>query len=300
VDRHDAVVHLPDSALPSLFHAADRASLAAQRRFLVASRLRLGLLVVAAAAGAVPSGDTSANDEFAGTATVVALVGAILVEVWLQTARPERTWYDGRALAESAKTSAWRYAVGGAPFSAALDPETADRLLTAQLTALLRDAPASAIGLPHGEAISAAMRTFRNGDLDLRRSAYLCERIDEQTGWYARKARQNEVSAGRWRLGLLAVESVGVLAALGRVTGLVEFDLAGIVAALGAAFVAWVSLKQHESLARAYSYAANELALAATRLQAVRDEAEWSVEVDNAEEAISREHTMWRASRSSI
>jgi hypothetical protein len=91
-----------------------------------------------------------------------------------------------------------------------------------------------------------------------------------------------------------------VVAALGRATGFIQFDLAGIVAALGAAFVAWLSLKQHESLARAYSYAANELALAATRLQSVQGEAEWSVEVDNAEEAVSREHTMWRASRSSI
>jgi hypothetical protein len=293
-------VHLPDSALPGLFHAAERASLAAQHRFLVASRLRLGLLVVAAVAGAVPSGATPTNDEIAGIATVLALVGAILVEVWLQTTRPEQTWYDGRALAESAKTSAWRYAVGGAPFSDTLDVATADRQLTTQLAALLRDAPASAIGPPRGEAITEAMRTLRNGDLELRRSTYLRERIDQQTGWYASKAQQNEVSAGRWRMALLVVETTGVVAALGRATGFVEFDLAGIVAALGAAFVAWLSLKQHESLARAYSYAANELALAAIRLQAVQDEAEWSVEVDNAEEAISREHTMWRASRSSI
>ena len=43
---------LADSALPGLFQAADRASLEAQRRFLMASRLRLGFLVVAAAGGA--------------------------------------------------------------------------------------------------------------------------------------------------------------------------------------------------------------------------------------------------------
>jgi hypothetical protein len=295
-----SIVHLPDSALPGLFHAADHASLAAQHRFLVASRLRLGLLVVAAVAGAVPSGDTPANDQIAGIGTVLALVGAVLVEVWLQTTRPEQTWYDGRALAESAKTSAWRYAVSGAPFPAALDTTSADRELTAQLAALLHDAPPSAIAPPRGEAITAQMRALRASDLDVRRSVYLRERIDQQTSWYASKALQNKASAGRWRMALLAVETAGVVAALGRATGFVQFDLAGIVAALGAAFVAWLSLKQHESLARAYSYAANELALAATRLRSVKGEAEWSVEVDNAEEAISREHTMWRASRSSI
>lgn len=293
-------MRLPESDLPSLFHAADRASLTAQRRFLVASRLRLGLLVLAAVGGAVPPGSSTSNDQVAGTITVVALVGAILVEAWLQTTRPERTWYDGRALAESAKTTAWRYAVRGAPFSSELDTATAERQLTNQLTALLRDAPASAIGPPDGAAISGSMRSLRESDLELRRAAYMTERVGDQTNWYASKARQNEMSAMRWRMALLAVETAGVLAALGRTTGLIEFDLAGIVAALGAAFVAWSSVKQHESLARAYSYAANELTLAAVRLRAVQDDAEWSLEVDNAEEAVSREHTMWRASRSSI
>ena len=30
--------------------------------------------------------------------------------------RPERTWYEGRAVAKSGKTLGWRYAVGGEPF----------------------------------------------------------------------------------------------------------------------------------------------------------------------------------------
>lgn len=294
-------VHLPESALPGLYHAADRASIAAQRRFLFASRLRLGLLVAAATAGAVPSSEPSrTSDEVGGAATAIALLGAILVEFWLQSTRPERTWYDGRALAESAKTTAWRYAVGGAPFPAWLDAQSADRRLTDRLAALLQDAPASAIGPAIGAAITTEMRALRGSDLEERRSVYLRERIDEQKSWYATKAHRNESSASRWRIALLVLESAGVLAAFGRATGRVQFDLAGIVAALGAAFVAWLSLKQHESLARAYSYAANELGIAASRLHNVRDEAEWSAEVDNAEEAISREHIMWRASRSSV
>ena len=99
---------------------------------------------------------------------------------------------------------------------------------------------------------------------------------------------------------LLAIESAGVFAALLRAIGVVRIDLAGIAAAIAAAAVAWLSLKQHESLARAYAYAAIELALATTRLQNVTDEEEWSSEVDNAESAISREHTMWRANRTTI
>jgi hypothetical protein len=40
---------LANTALPGLYRAADKASLEAQRRFLIASQLRLGFWVVAAA-----------------------------------------------------------------------------------------------------------------------------------------------------------------------------------------------------------------------------------------------------------
>ena len=136
--------------------------------------------------------------------------------------------------------------------------------------------------------------------LDERRRAYISERIDGQRRWYESKALHNQKSARRWRLALVAIESAGVLAALLRAIGLIRIDLAGIAAAIAAAGVAWLSLKQHESLARAYAYAALELALASTRLQSVIDEEEWASEVDKAESAISREHTMWRASRTTI
>ena len=292
-------MELPDSALPGLFLAADEASLTAQRRFLTASRLRLCLLIVAAVAGTV-SVQVERGIEVAAIGTAVALVGAVLVEVFLLTERPERTWYDGRALAESAKSLAWRFAVGGAPFSASVDPMTAEIQLVEQLAALLRDGPSSTIYPSSRPAVTAPMRALRAADFERRRQVYIRERIEGQSIWYEAKAQLNRSGARRWRVTLLVIESVGVLAALLRAVGLVMIDLAGIAAAIAAAGVAWLSLKQHESLARAYAYASNELAIASTRLRVVAEESEWTAEVDNAEGAISREHTMWRASRSTI
>jgi SMODS and SLOG-associating 2TM effector domain 3/SMODS and SLOG-associating 2TM effector domain 1 len=292
-------MQLPNSALPGLFQAADQASVAAQRRFLLASRLRLGFLVLAAASGASPLLVDSRID-LAAVVTVVALSGAVAVEVWLLTEHPERTWYDGRALAESAKTLAWRFAVGGAPFGTPMDGPTAERELVDQLGRLLRDAPPSAIGPSSQPPVSDGMRLLRAADFEQRRAAYLAGRIDDQADWYRGKAEYNEKQSRRWRIALLVVESVGVLAALLKAIGVITLDLAGIVAAVAAAGVAWLSLKQHESIARAYSYAANELAIAGHRLRTVADETGWDIEVDNAEEAISREHTMWRASRSTL
>ena len=290
---------LPDSALPGLYQGADELSLRQQHRFLFASRLRLALVVLAAVGGAFSIAVPSARLDLAALVTVVALVGAVVTEMWLLVEKPEKGWYDGRALAESAKTLAWRFAVGADPFPLHAAGSDAEARLIDQLRELLRDAPDTAIVSTEAPAVSVAMRTLRAADLDLRRAAYFRQRIDDQTAWYRRKARWNTDRARQWRIGLLVLETLGVIAALVRAVGIVEIDLAGIVAALIGAGVAWLATKQHENLGRAYAYAGNELGLARARLEGVSDEQRWAQEVADAEEAISREHTMWRASRSS-
>nr|WP_275934633.1 SLATT domain-containing protein [Curtobacterium citreum] len=77
--------------------------------------------------------------------------------------------------------------------------------------------------------------------------------------------------------------------------------LAGVVTA--AAFIgagaAWLALKQHTTLESAYSLTAAELQKQdATLTSATKDE--WAAALADAEEAISREHTMWLASRSDL
>lgn len=73
-------------------------------------------------------------------------------------------------------------------------------------------------------------------------------------------------------------------------------DLAGLMAAIIAAGGAWVGVKQFAPLAAAYSIAAMELAIQADKLKNI-PESDWPVVAADAEEAISREHTMWIASR---
>ena len=55
--------------------------------------------------------------------------------------------------------------------------------------------------------------------------------------------------------------------------------------------------KQHPNLATAYGIASQELASIATELATLPGEERWAAFVGQAEEAISREHTLWRASR---
>ena len=73
-------------------------------------------------------------------------------------------------------------------------------------------------------------------------------------------------------------------------------SVAGLAATLIGCASAWVAVKQYSTHASAYSVTATELALLAPKVEVATEDA-WDQVVDDAEEAISREHTLWLASR---
>jgi hypothetical protein len=289
---------LADADLPGLFQSADTTSLRGQREYVNAVRLRLVLAVAAAVTGVMSwTVGTQRLDLVAfGTAIILTVMAA--VELNLRSAKPEELWYDGRALAESAKSLAWRYSVGGLPFDKRGNERNTERLFVEQLEKLLGEAPTRSIPPSRCPVVSDRMRALRAADLDTRKAVYLANRIEDQQDWYSRKAAWNGVCARRWRVTLVVIETIGICAALIRGLGYVTIDLAGVVAAVIAAGAAWIGLRQHSTLARAYTFAANELSIAHAQLELADDEESWTREVGDAEEAVSREHTMWRASRS--
>lgn len=281
---------LGDEDFPAVFWSADAASLSGQRRYMTGTKWRL-LLAIAAAGCAV------SNAVAAVAMVLLAFLATVYLEVWMLTERPERAWYDGRALAESAKTLSWRYAVAGDPFPADLPADTAERRFHQRLALLLREAPSDSIVPVGSMAATEVMAELRRGPFADRKQAYLTGRIADQQQWYGTKATMNTTLARRWRIGLITIEGLGVLAAVLRLLEIIPFDLPGVLAAVLGAGAAWFAVRQYESLGRAYTFAATELSIVHQRLTAVHDESRWAQEVADAEEAISREHTMWRASR---
>ena len=69
---------------------------------------------------------------------------------------------------------------------------------------------------------------------------------------------------------------------------------------MAAAFVAWLQLKRHQELANSYALAAQELSFIAEQIQRVETAGEFSKFVSDAENAISREHTLWAARRDQV
>src|SRR5712664_3239607 len=122
---------LEDRDLPPIFHAADKSSLAAQSKFLNALGVRLSGLVAAGAFGLATWKAGQTTPDWAGVLAALCFFTAVIVEIYLLKTRPERTWYEGRAAAESVKTLSWRYSVGGEPFNieGAAEVQVADLFL---------------------------------------------------------------------------------------------------------------------------------------------------------------------------
>ena len=225
---------------------------------------------------------------------------AFAAEMYLWRTRPDRAWYDGRAGAESAKTLTWRFVVGGRPFEknersdAATEKLFLDRLH--EVIGALKSVPLVAPA-PLAAQITDRMRELRSRPLNERKQVYLEWRIGDQQGWYAAKASANEKQGNRWTLLLAGLEGSALLAAILMAVGAFRLDFLGIAATGIGVAVAWMQAKQYQALASAYAVACQELAEIKSRGASVKKEEDWAEFADQSEEAISREHTLWRASR---
>lgn len=286
---------LYDDGYPALHDAANLASLRGQKHFLWALRVRLGALVGSALGGAAFIG--SDLNWVGGLIAVSGFVIALGCDAYTGIEKPERQWYEGRAAAESAKTLAWRYAVRGESFDGLNDSE-ADRAFAARIRELLQDLGELELAgsTADAEQISVQMRDIRARSFEDRRDIYCDGRIEDQRSWYSDKSAINAGHRKKWLLAASVTQIIGVLTGLLIVADIISFDSIGLLAAVAATMTSWSQAKQFSNLATAYGITAQELATIKSEIASV-PEPEWSDYVGQAEEAISREHTLWRASR---
>jgi hypothetical protein len=303
-------------ALSPIHDSASSRSLRAQRRFFRLTVALLALAAVIALTGALPA-ITITNDfdvsvlpssdgvNLFGVLAMLAFGATFVVRRTLDVQEPQRAWYDGRAVAESVKSLAWRYSVGGAPFFGgghphALPSDRADDLLLSRITEVVEQFHTDGTRAPvDASQITDRMRSVRATPLAERRAAYARDRVGDQEAWYRSKAAWNERRAKQWSRASLALEVGGLAAAVVIAGGwLEEVDLLGIVATILAAIVAWTNAKQHTTLAESYLVAAQDLRDIQAGVDRETTEEAWAEFVANAEAAMSREHTVWRARRS--
>jgi hypothetical protein len=291
---------LTDGGLPSMFRSADAASLAGQADTVRWSSLQLSMLVAGAVLGGVDIHLGNGLDLGALIASI-ALLASLLPALWLNAKNPQRAWYRGRAAAESLRTLSWKYAVRAEPFTGS-DAAANERLLQ-DMSSILQDLRDVGWLIDAGgqAEITDEMQRLRNQPLALRRQAYIQGRLDAEYIWYTSKAATFTRMARRWAAAAFIATSIGLAGGFLRAFSLLDYDGLGSASAIAAAATAWVQLKQYRPLAAAYSLTAHELLVVKAGLEAlVEDEVQWSRRCSEAEDAISREHTMWLARREAV
>ncbi|MDF7777365.1 DUF4231 domain-containing protein [Sphingomonas sp. AOB5] len=280
--------------LPALYDLADAAAGRQQSRYLWLVRSEyLALIAVSVmSVNMVPD------------VCYIIVYGALLaialgILIFRSITKPERQWYQARALAESVKTVAWKYAMAATPF------QNSDALV--HLRKMLRDLLDANAELGRqftgpsvtGTQVTAGMEDIRKLPENDRLKAYMDQRIDDQRNWYAKKAETNGAWGFWMSIGLGAVYLATFLVFMVRV-----FHPDWIYAhpdpliLLAASLLGWIQIKRYNELAASYKLTAVEIGVLIAGAQAAVGSTGLSQFIDDAEEAFSREHTQWLARRS--
>lgn len=278
---------------PALFNGADEASNKWQWRYLAWLKAEYALLVIAAL---LSINILVGRPYYAAFLVVVAAGAAVLV---IRTAlKPEQNWYQCRALAESIKTSTWRFAMQANPFDGdEARARAAFRNYLSEITTSNKHLGKQIVlAVVDGPQVTDEMLTTRRLSLGERKALYEKERIKEQRDWYIRKV-------GIFRRQFRVWTAVCVLTYLGAFVGAIwrvanpDVSYLPIEALLvvASSTIGWIQIKKYNELASAYTLTAHEIGIASTHSAETMDEQQFSEFVNQTELVFSREHTQWVA-----
>jgi len=281
---------------PGLYQTADSESTASQGAYFRCLSWFLILLVLGSMANLI-AGDSSPGAFMAA----LLFFGSLLSSGLIAWKRYDRTWYSARAVAESVKTITWRYAMRAEPYHHTDDQQATEQFLAVlneilqenqHVTKELCDESASS------DAVSTRMMELRALPIQDRLEFYMKERVEEQGGWYLRKARHNKRGGAKWFIAVVALNALAIACAVLRAAhSHWTYIPTNVLAVAAASAVSWLHAKRFTELSTSYALTAHEINIGRTRAEMVQSEADLSQFVSNTENAFSREHTQWAAKR---
>lgn len=287
-------IKFSDVDLPGLYKASDKASLDAQFWYFVSLGGYLLFLILAAAIA------FGFNQSTGGAiASALLFIFTLTILIALRVMRPDDTWYNGRAVAESVKTRSWRWMMRAEPYDDCDSEVIATKQFIGELRAILDQNQKLAVKLPTHvymtAPISDAMRRIRSLSLEKRLDAYKTERIHNQADWYSKKAIFNRKQSRKLFWISVSLHLIAIAMLLFRIHS-PNFPLPiGVVSAAASAVLTWLQARKHNELASSYSLTAHEIVLIKGEAESVVSEKEFADFVVNTENAFSREHTQWAA-----
>ena len=288
---------------PSLFQSADKASNSAQRRYLRLQKCHIICLILGSIGAALATIVQGGAITLIYIAVAIVLVTGVILTWVSRVRRDNKTWFDCRAIAESTKTVTWRYMMKASPFK---DDSIARLEFINQLQRIRKERYFSSHDLAQSldasaRSISDHMDYVRQKSLNERHQLYLDSRIRDQKNWYSKEAKFNSRAESFWFWVVFAFQMFAIsLAVLLACLGGLPVNIVPLLMACAASAIAWSHMKRYGELAQTYSFAAQELGDQEAIASDITEETDFLALVEQVEETISREHTMWCARRDVI
>lgn len=284
-----------DLSYPSLYIAADDYSGHSQRWYFRLLILEYVVLVSTAIIALFGFQGTAASAAYASAFALLLIITSVT-----HFARYDERWYRSRAIAESVKTTTWRYMMKSEPFTdrpSILVAQAEFRNFLSSTTEYHRDVvknfdPKTC----EGPSISDEMNAVRLLSWPERLSLYIEQRVKSQRSWYAKKSKYNRSAGLFWYIVTCLIYSFSFILIAADVISIDDgWPLVSVFLLLGSGVLGFIKAKRFGELASSYQLTAREIGRVLGKQEEVKDDISLSEYVNESERAFSREHTQWVA-----
>lgn len=261
---------------PALYASSDNASVISQARYLRFIKSYSWIMIIAAGLGVY-----GIDEKNAAIVAAVFIIASIFVSVLMVMRKDIDSWYRARAVAESVKTSTWRFMMRAEPYSSSDDISSTKSQFINLIRAILCEHKYLSHELGSefsaNDQITLKMCEIRSLSLEERKDIYLRCRIDEQRDWYKLKSEYNKRHGIIWISILIGCQAFAVIFVLLRI-GYPEWGYWPVeVFVVGAGgSLTWIQVKKFKELASAYALTAHEVGMVKADLGQISTEEEFS------------------------
>lgn len=229
---------------------------------------------------------------------VIFIVG-IIFQLFYNKKQFARKWFEFRAVAESIKSLAWQYAMGCGDFC---DENGAEKLFLKQIKEIKERCEVN----PYPKTVSSdgvneikdTMKIIIKMEWQEKKETYIKERINNQITWYTNKSKTNKNYSNISDVFIILLQVVSIVACIYLLYNHVNgAPILALLATIITSIIGWSQSKQYAELVEPYLNTARELSEIRQEMKLAKEETEFRSLVLNAEQAISREHTMWLVNR---
>ncbi|PEC41862.1 hypothetical protein CON11_26415 [Priestia megaterium] len=282
------------------YHAANKISIQSQKRYMSAFKGSLIPLIIASMISCITG---VLNNNAIVTSLNMIIILCIIISVVctaiVHNSKLQKLWYDGRAVAESLKTMSWKYITCTTPYDSNKNLKEASDTYSRSLEIIFENHKEimNRVNLSSPDMITCEMENLRGLDLSQKRMLYIEQRIKQQLQWYDNNSKNNLKFKSFWFIAAVGLQILALISVFYVYSNSsLSSDLVGLFSAASTSIISWIQVKRYQELHEAYSTTALELSYIYNKGKQINNE-DLQEFVDDAEKAISREHTLWIARR---